>query len=108
MKRFQKMVFTGACTAPNTIVGLKSGLDPDQFVTSGSFYLGNVFYNGQPSTLRDLKGTAPPGLATGKITNVGLALDFQTAFGATSIGDDFWVDKISFGYTPARQGRTQR
>ena len=108
MKRFQKMVFTGACTAPNTIVGLKDGLDPSQLVTNGSFYLGNVYYNGQPSTLRDLKGTNPPSAATGKITNVGLALDFQTAFSVSTVQDDFWVDKISFNYTPARQGRTQR
>ena len=108
MKRFQKMVFTGTCGAPLTTVSLKSGLDPDQFVSQGTFYLGNVSYNAQPSTLRDLKGTNPPGVYTEKITNVGLALDFWTAFGATSTGDDFWVDKISFNFTPARQGRTQR
>jgi hypothetical protein len=108
MKRFQKIVFTGACNAPLTIVNLKSGLDPAPLASEGSFYLGNVFYNSNPSTLKELKGTNPPGGYTYKITNVGLTLGFATAFNAGTIGDDFWIDKISFNYTLSRQGRTKR
>ena len=113
MKRFQKMVFTGACNAPNTVVSIKTGLDPDLFVTQGSFYLGAVYYNGQPSTLKELKGTAPlstPGYFQSKATNVGLALEFTTAFSGSYLvtQDDFWIDKLSFNYTVARQGRVKR
>jgi hypothetical protein len=107
MKRFQKMVFTGQNNG-NTIVTLKSGLDPDVLSYDGSFYLGTVYYNSQPSVRKDLRGTAPPGLAGKKITNVGMAFGFQTGFTGATIGDSFWIDKISFNFTPTRQGRVKR
>lgn len=108
MKRFQKVVFTGSNTAPNTLVALKSGLDPDLFINNGSFYLGLVYYNSQPSVRKELRGTMPPGGFTNRITNVGLALEFGTAFSASTPGQSFWLDKLSFNYVPARQGRTKR
>jgi hypothetical protein len=107
MKRFQKMVFTGQ-NSGNTIVTLKSGLDPDVMSYDGSFYLGTVYYNSQPSVRKDLRGTAPPGLAGKKITNVGMAFGFQTGFTGATAGDSFWIDKISFNFTPTRQGRVKR
>ena len=107
MKRFQKMVFTGQ-NSGNTIVTLKSGLDPDVMAFDGSFYLGTVYYNSQPSVRKDLRGTAPPGLAGKKITNVGMAFGFQTGFTGATAGDSFWIDKISFNFTPTRQGRVKR
>lgn len=106
MKRFQKVVFTGSNYAPNTLVALKSGLDPDLFVTDGYFYLGLVAYNSQPSVRKELRGIIPP--LTNRITNVGLALEFSTAFSASTPLQSFWVDKLSFNYVPARQGRTKR
>jgi len=108
MKRFQKVVFTGNNTAPNTLVALKSGLDPDPMANNGSFYLGLVYYNTQPSVRKDIRGTTPPGGFTNRITNVGLALEFGTAFNSSTPGQAFWLDKLSFNYVPARQGRTQR
>ena len=108
IKRFQKVVFTGSNTAPNTLVSLKSGLDPDLFVSNGSFYLGLVYYNSQPSVRKELRGTMPPGGFTNRITNVGLALEFVTAFNSSTPGPSFWIDKLTFNYVPARQGRTKR
>ncbi len=102
MKRFQKMVFTGSNDSASTYVALLPGLDPDFITSIGNFFLGTVFYNGQPSVLRELRGTGPAPYNK-KVTNVGLALRFRAA-GATS----FWIDKLSFNYTVARQGRVKR
>ena len=109
LKRFNQMLFTGRNDSAYTTVTMKVGVDQANDGTqAGTFYLGLVGPNFSPVKRKDLRGTDPPWVLTNKVTSIGIAFAFQTAFSGTGVVNDFWVDKISINFTPARNGRTVR